>query len=83
MWPLLRWACQRTVAQLALLFNVVVRALPLLLLFTTFLFINTEVWQVAGTLTGVPYAAVLGVFFAVFPARRAAKLNVLDAISYE
>ena len=35
-----------------LLFNVVVRALPLLLLFTTFLFINAEVWQVAGTLDG-------------------------------
>ncbi len=32
--------------------RVVARALPLLLLFTTFLFINAEVWQVAGTLTG-------------------------------
>jgi hypothetical protein len=62
-WPLLRWAWQRTVAQLALLFNVVVRALPLLLLFTTFLFINAEVWQVAGTLDGVVYIAVLGIFF--------------------
>jgi putative ABC transport system permease protein len=28
-------------------------------------------------------AAILGVLFAVFPARRAAKLNVLEAISYE
>ena len=62
-WPLLRWASQRTMAQLPLLFNVVVRALPLLLLFTTFLFINAEVWQVAGTLTGVAYAAVIGTFF--------------------
>ena len=44
-------------------FNVVVRALPLLLLFTTFLFINAEVWQVAGTLTGIVYVAVLGIFF--------------------
>jgi hypothetical protein len=61
--PLLRWAGQRTVAQLAVLFNVVIRALPLLLLFTTFLFINAEVWQVAGTLSGVVYIAVLGVFF--------------------
>ena len=61
--PLLRWAGQRTVAQLAVLFNVVVRALPLLLLFTTFLFINAEVWQVAGTLSGIVYVAVLGVFF--------------------
>jgi ABC-type antimicrobial peptide transport system permease subunit len=31
----------------------------------------------------VVFAAVLGVLFAIFPARRAAKLNVLDAISYE
>ena len=53
----------RTVAQLAVLFNVVVRALPLLLLFTTFLFINAEVWQVAGTLTGIVYVAVLAIFF--------------------
>ena len=62
-WPLLRWAGQRTLAQLALLFNVVVRGLPLLLLFTTFLFINAEVWQVAGTLDGMAYVAVLGTFF--------------------
>ena len=28
-------------------------------------------------------SALLGVFFAIFPARRAARLNILDAISYE
>jgi putative ABC transport system permease protein len=33
--------------------------------------------------TYVVLAAVLGVFFAIFPARRAAKLNVLQAISHE
>jgi putative ABC transport system permease protein len=31
----------------------------------------------------VVFAAVLGVLFAMLPARRAAKLNVLEAISYE
>ncbi len=31
----------------------------------------------------VVFAAVMGVVFAIFPARRAAKLNVLEAISYE
>ncbi len=31
----------------------------------------------------VVFAAVLGVLFAMFPARRAAKLNVLEAIAYE
>ena len=60
---LLGWAWQRTKAQLTLLLSVLARALPLLLLFSTFLFINAECWQVAGTLTGPVYVAVLGVFF--------------------
>jgi hypothetical protein len=60
---LLGWAVRRSAAQLPALASLVVRALPLLLLFTTFLFINAEVWQVAGTLTGIPYAATLGIFF--------------------
>lgn len=61
--PLIRWAAQRTKAQLDTLANVAVRALPLLLLFTTFLFINAEVWEVAGTLSGLPYVLVLVTFF--------------------
>ena len=60
---LLMWALRRSAAQLGSLARLVVRALPLLLLFTTFLFINTEVWQVAGTLTGPPYVATLSIFF--------------------
>jgi hypothetical protein len=61
--PLLGWAGSRAIAQLAVLGGLVVRALPLLLLFTTFLFINAEVWEVAGTLDGLVYVAVLGIFF--------------------
>ena len=61
--PLMAWAWQRALAQVPLLFSVLVRALPLLLLFSTFLFINAEVWQVAGTLTGIVYVATLGMFF--------------------
>ena len=60
---LLRWAWQRTTAQLTLLLSVLARALPLLLLFSAFLFINAEAWQVAGTLTGPVYIAAIGVFF--------------------
>jgi hypothetical protein len=60
---LLAWAWQRTKAQLSLLFSVLARALPLMLLFSAFLFINAEAWQVAGTLTGPVYVAVIGVFF--------------------
>jgi putative ABC transport system permease protein len=44
----------------------------------------TELGIPGGQLTiYVVLAAVLGVLFSMFPARRAAKLNVLEAISYE
>ncbi len=61
--PLVMWALRRSAAQIGSLGRMVVRALPLLLLFTTFLFINAEVWQVAGTLTGPLYVVTLGIFF--------------------
>jgi hypothetical protein len=63
--PLTRWALRRSVAQLPALAQLVTRALPLLLLFTTFLFINAEVWQVAGTLDGPVYVVTLVLFFAL------------------
>ena len=47
-----RWAGHRTFASLGLLFPLVTRALPLLLLFITFLFINAEVWEVSARLDG-------------------------------
>lgn len=50
--PILRWALRRTLGSLGLLFPLITRALPLLLLFMTFLFINTEVWQVSSKLRG-------------------------------
>ena len=55
-----RWALRRTLGSLGLMFPLLTRALPLLLLFITFLFINTEVWQVAsGMDRGVLWIAVL------------------------
>ena len=45
--PIVLWAAWRTVGSFRLMFRLLTRALPLLLLFMTFLFINTEVWQVA------------------------------------
>ena len=42
-----RWAGGRALGSLGLLVPLATRALPMLLLFITFLFINTEVWQVA------------------------------------
>jgi len=49
---ILPWALRRTFRSLGLLLPLVTRALPLLLLFVTFLFINAEVWQVASSLDG-------------------------------
>ncbi|EON23262.1 hypothetical protein CF8_2805 [Nocardioides sp. CF8] len=46
------WALRHTFASLELLFPLATRALPMLLLFVTFLFINTEVWMVASALDG-------------------------------
>lgn len=57
------WALRRAFGSLGLLVPLATRALPMLLLFITFLFINTEVWQVASALHGgVLWSAVL--FFA-------------------
>jgi len=44
---ILGWALARTFRSLTRLLPMVSRALPLLLLFVTFLFINAEVWQMA------------------------------------
>jgi hypothetical protein len=59
---LLVWAVRWTFRQISNVTRLVTRVLPLLLLFITFLFINTEVWQVAGTME----AAVLWGSLAVF-----------------
>ena len=63
--PLTVWAVRSTTGQIGLVWNLLVRALPLLLLFTTFLFINAEVWQLAGLLVGWPYPVVIGIFFSL------------------
>ncbi|HYJ66378.1 MAG TPA: hypothetical protein VEX15_01815 [Nocardioidaceae bacterium] len=67
--PIVLWAIRRTLSSLRLMFPLLTRALPLLLLFITFLFINTEVWQVASTLSrqrlwmGVLLFATIAVLF--------------------
>jgi hypothetical protein len=58
--PIVRWALMRTLGSLRTLLPTTTRALPLLLLFVTFLFISTEVWQVSSNLsTGQLWLAVL------------------------
>jgi hypothetical protein len=74
---LILWAIRSSFGQAAMLGRLLVRALPQLLLFTVFLFINAEVWQVAGTLAGIPYMIGLGIFFvlgAVFVLSRVPRL---------
>jgi hypothetical protein len=56
------WAVRWTFRRLSSVTRLITRVLPLMLLFITFLFINTEVWQVAGTMS----AAVLWGSLAVF-----------------
>jgi len=57
-----RWAAQRVLSALDLLVLLVTRALPLLLLFMTFFFINTEVWQVTAALSRSALYAVVVLF---------------------
>jgi hypothetical protein len=60
--PLLTWAVRYTFRGIGDLYRLATRALPLMLLFITFLFINTEVWQVAGPLVGLRLWVVIGMF---------------------
>jgi hypothetical protein len=60
--PLTRWAAGRLVGQLGALLGLVVRALPLLLLFVVFLFLTPELWQVAASLNGPFLALAVGLF---------------------
>ncbi|SDK87395.1 hypothetical protein SAMN05428985_106475 [Nocardioides sp. YR527] len=48
--PILVWAMGRTFGSLHRLLPMALRALPLLLLFMTFLFINAEVWEMSANL---------------------------------
>jgi hypothetical protein len=63
--PTLRWAGERTVRSLGTVVTLFVRALPLLLLFVTFLILTNEVWQVSRGLVGPFYWIVLASFLVV------------------
>lgn len=82
-WPIVRWAGRRALASLPMLIPLVTRALPLLLLFVTFLFINAEVWQLSSRLDGgVLWVTVLlfVIFAALFLlARLSEEVDAFDA----
>jgi hypothetical protein len=50
--PIVVWAVKHTFGSLRQLLPTVTRALPLLIVFVTFLFINAEVWHVSSSLDG-------------------------------
>jgi hypothetical protein len=63
--PLTRWAGARTVRELEQVVSLLVRALPLLILFITFIFLQNEAWQITAELHGPYYWIVLGLFVAI------------------
>lgn len=63
--PMLRWASERSLALADSIGSVLRRALPLLLVSITFLFLAAEAWEVLGQLHGIAYALVLGLFVGI------------------
>lgn len=63
--PLVRWAVRRTVQELGEVFDLAARALPLLFLFNSFLFISKDVWEFAGQMSRGRVWGVVALF-AVF-----------------
>jgi hypothetical protein len=63
--PMTRWAGARTARELEQVMSLLVRALPLLILFITFIFLQNEAWQITADLHGPFYWIVLGLFFVI------------------
>jgi hypothetical protein len=63
--PMLRWASERALALADSIGSVLRRALPLLLVSITFLFLAAEAWEVLGRLHGIAYVLVLGLFVGI------------------
>ena len=57
---MVRWGLEFMADQIRQVFLLMIRSLPLLLLFAAFFFLNTEMWQVAANFTPPLYGAVLG-----------------------
>ncbi|GAA5137452.1 hypothetical protein GCM10023339_77870 [Alloalcanivorax gelatiniphagus] len=60
--PIVRWALHRAFGSLRTVLPMMTRALPLLLIFVTFLFINAEVWQVSSRQDGAALWLVVVLF---------------------
>ena len=60
--PMIKWAVRRLLRQIGDVLDLLVRTLPLLLLFVTLLFITAEVWQVGANLVGGSMWGVIALF---------------------
>ncbi len=63
--PMARWSAAYALRQIALIGRLVGRLLPLLLLFSAFLFINAELWQVAHAMPPVFYGLCIATLTAI------------------
>lgn len=60
LFPMIPWGLRQVIVQLSDVLNLFAKSLPLLLLFSAFLFVNAEIWQVASDIPLLFFAAVLG-----------------------
>ena len=63
--PMTRWALVQTWRQIFGLLNLMARSLPLVLVFSMFVFLTAEIWQVAAELDIRDFALAVGMFAAV------------------
>lgn len=63
--PMTRWATGRMLRQLRGISNLLVRSLPLLLLFTMFIFFNAEIWKITDDLPSSFLWSAIGVLVVV------------------
>jgi hypothetical protein len=63
--PMSRWAVGHLMRQFGDLANLTARALPLMLLFATVLFLNAEIWQVASDFVAPFFVISIGMIFSV------------------
>ena len=63
--PMTRWAFGQVFHQIRNVTNLFVRSLPLLLLFTMFMFFNAEVWKITDDIPDLFFAIALGILVVV------------------
>lgn len=56
--PMMRWSISQLRSQIGDIVNLTVKSLPILLVFSAFIFLNAEMWQVANDFTAPYFAAV-------------------------